>query len=319
MNKARGVPRAPSKVMSLTEAIRCFVSDGAVVGIGGQNVSRCAMAAAHEIVRQRRQNLTLVGCNLSLHADLLVGAGCVRRIECGTANLERFGPAYQCRAAIEDKRIEVEDYDHLTMLSRFLAGQLGLPFIPVTAPVGTDLIEPSSPSTGKKFHLVTNPWRDDEQVLVVPALSPEVSIVHVQCSDELGNLVIEGVLHHEPDMIRASQATIVTAERLVTSAEIRRRPSATIISGHFVTAVVEQRFGAYPTATYGYYDYDAEHIACYQACAREGGLAYQRYLDRFIRDVACFDDFVARFDNFVARRGGMRRLKQLERAMRQQR
>jgi glutaconate CoA-transferase subunit A len=282
-----------NKVTSLQQAVASFVKDGAVVGIGGQNISRCAIAIAHEIIRQHRRDLTLVGCNLSMHADLLVGAGTVRRIECGTANLERFGPAHQCRRAIEEQRIEVEDFDHLSMLSRFLAAEMGVPFMPVNTPLGTDLIHSSAQSTMQKFCEMQNPWDAGERVLLAPALHPDVSILHVQFADELGNVVIHGVLHHEPEMVRASRATIVTCEQLIPSEEIRRGRYLTTFPFHFVDAVVPQHFGAYPTGTYGFYSHHEEEIGRYQHCAREGGVTYDRYLDEHVYGCPSFDLYLS--------------------------
>lgn len=282
--------------MSLSEAVAAYVGDGAVVGVGGQNLSRCAMAIAHEIIRQRRRNLTLVGCNLSLHADLLVGAGAVRRLECGTANLERFGPAHQCRRAIEEQRIEIEDFDHLSMLCRFLAAELGLPFMPVDAPLGTDLCRPSASATRKKFHEMQNPWRPTERVLLAPSLHPDVSILHVHYADGLGNVVIEGMLHHEPEMVRASTATIVTCEKLVATEDFRAGRYVATLPHYCVDAVVLQPFGAYPTSTYGLYSYDAAEIRRYQRCALEGGPDFDSFLDEHVYGCRSFDAYLNRGD-----------------------
>jgi glutaconate CoA-transferase subunit A len=291
----RNAPKR-NKITNLAEAVASYVRDGSVLGIGGQNLSRCAVAIAHEIIRQRRRNLTLVGCNLSLHADMLVGAGAVRRIECGTANLERFGAAHQCRRAIEEQRVEIEDFDHLSMLSRFLAGEMGVPFMPVKSPLGTDLVHASAPSTTRKFHELQNPWRSDENVLLVPALHPDVSILHVHCADKLGNVIIDGMLHHEPEMVRASAATIVTCEKLVQSEEIRSGKYAVTLPYYCIDAVVVQPFGAYPTSTYGLYSYDETELRRYQRYALEDSIAFRSYLEEHVYGCASFDAYLDRDD-----------------------
>lgn len=296
-----------AKVMTLREAVRRFVFDGAVVGVGGQNVSRCAVAAAHEIIRQRRKNLTLVGCNLSIHADMLVGAGSVCRCICGSVNVERFGVAFRCREAIETGSLVIEDHDHLTMISRFLAGEMGLPFIPLNSFVGSDMANECAGA----YRLVLDPWRYGIEVPVIRALNPDVSIVHVQRTDELGNLLVEGVLHHEPEMIRASKATIVTCEELVDSDTLRREALNASIPYHFIDAVVEQPLGAYPTGTHGYYNYDGDHIRVYQAYARAGGRSYEEYLATYVYGSATFDEFLdkaADKDRFARLRDEMRRM-----------
>ncbi len=113
-----------NKIVTAAEAVRRYVFDGAVLGMGGQTIGRCAIAFIHEIVRQRKKNLTLVGCNLAINMDILVGAGLVKRTECGTGNMERFGTAFSWRRAVESGDVENEDYSHLAMVICFLGGAL---------------------------------------------------------------------------------------------------------------------------------------------------------------------------------------------------
>ncbi len=298
------------KVMGLKEAVSRFVFDGAVVGLGGQNIGRCAMAAVHEIIRQGKRNLTLVGCNLSISMDLLVGAGLVRRCEGGSGNLERFGSTFCWRRKVQSGEIEMEDFSHLGMVSRFLAGEMGLPFMPTKSLLGSDILVHSAPSTVKKYEVVDNPWNPGEAVVLLPALNPDVSIVHVQKSDSMGNMIIEGFTTHEPEMVRASRHTIVTCEEIIESRQIRSDPERTTLPPLYVSAVVHQPWGAHPTSTFRYYDYDAEHLRYYQECARAGGGQFQAYLDRFV--VGCES-----FQAYLEKVGGKERRLQLEEAMRQ--
>ena len=276
--------------MTAAEAVERFVHDGAIVGMGGQSIGRCAMAVTHEIVRQGVKDLTLVGCNLSMSMDLLVGAGLARRTECGTGNLERFGTTFRWRQAIEEGTLEVEDYSHLAMASRFLAGALGLPFMPSKSLLGSDILNKQIANGSSSFRVIDNPWDPDEPVLLLPACTPDVSIVHAQKADEMGNIVIEGFTTQEPEMVRASSAVIVSCEELITSDEIRKDPERTTVPYIFVDAVVVQPWGSYPTSTYGHYEHDPEHLRRYQACARPGGEAYEGYLKEFIYDCATFDE-----------------------------
>jgi len=280
------------KVMPLGEAVARFVRDGASIGLGGQNIGRCAMAAAHEIVRQGPRGLTIYGCNLSISMDLLVGAGLVRRCESGTGNLERFGTTFCWRRGIEQGTLEVEDYSHLAMVSRFLAGEMGVPFMPVKSLLGSDILTYASGSGQKKFEVIDNPWNRGEPVVLVPAVTPDVSIIHVQKADPLGNVIMEGFATHEPEMVRASHHTIVTCEELVDTDEIRRDPERTTIAYPHVSAVVPQPWGAYPTSVYRYYDYDGEEITRYQAAARAGGDEYRRYLDEHVYGCETFEAYL---------------------------
>ncbi len=297
-----------SKVMGLKEAVSRFVFNGAVVGLGGQNIGRCAMAAVHEIIRQGKRDLTLVGCNLSISMDLLVGADLVRRCEGGSGNLERFGSTFCWRRKVQSGEVEMEDFSHLGMVSRFLAGEMGLPFMPIKSLLGSDILIHSAPSTVKKLDTIDNPWNPGEAVVLLPALNPDVSIVHVQKSDSMGNMIIEGFTTHEPEMVRASKHTIVTCEEIIDTGQIRSDPERTTLPHLYVSAVVHQPWGAHPTSTYRYYDYDADHLRFYQGCARAGGGQFKDYLDRFVYGCESFQDYLEKV-------GGKERLWQLEEAM----
>jgi glutaconate CoA-transferase, subunit A len=299
------------KVMSAAEAVARFIRPGAVLGMGGQNVGRCPMALSHEIIRQRIGDLTVVGCNLSISMDQLVGAGLVRRCIGGSGNLERFGTTFCWRRGIEDGTLDVEDLSHLAMVTRFLAGEMGVPFMPTRSLLGSDLLGPSGKSGPSKAVVIDNPWKPGEPIVLVPALAPDVSIVHVQRADRTGNLVVDGFTTHEPEMIRASRHVIASCEELVPEETVRRHPEHTTIPFLYVSAVVVQPFGAYPTSTYRYYDYDADQVTAYQEAARAGPQAVAQYLQEHVWGVATFD---AHLDRAA---GGDRReaLRQAMRAM----
>jgi len=294
--------------MTLKEAVQKYVFDGAVVGMGGQNIARCQTATVHEIIRQGKKNLTVVGCNLSKQGDQLVAAGLVKRAECGSVNLERFGTTFSFKRAIEQKRMEIEDYSHCSMVSRFLAAEMDIPFIPCRSLLGSDILTSKAPSTKKKYELVDNPWNKGEKVMLLPALSPDVAIVHVQKADEIGDLIMEGISFHEPELIRASKTCIVTCEELISSEEIRHNPDRTTIPYHFVDAVVEVPFGAHPTNVHRYYTYDGDHIRFYQGCAREGGDALKKYLDDYVYSCATFEDYLEKV-------GGIKKMLELRKIM----
>jgi hypothetical protein len=202
----------------------------------------------------------------------------------------------------------MEDFSHLAMVSRFLAGEMGLPFMPTKSLLGSDLLAYTSGGHKKKFEIVENPWNSGEPVVLLPAVNPDVSIVHVQRADPMGNLFIEGFSTHEPEMIRASGTVIVTCEELVSTEEARRHPERTTIPFLHVSAVVHQPWGAHPTSVHRYYDYDGEHIHHYQACARQGGQALRDYLDRYVSGCRTFEEYLERI-------GGSARLEGLRTSM----
>jgi glutaconate CoA-transferase subunit A len=297
-----------SKVMTAEEAVRRFISDGALVGMGGQSIGRSAMCIYHEMIRQRKKDLTLVGCNLSIPMDMMVGLGLVRRTECGTGNLERFGTTHSWRKAIEQGKLVNEDYSHLAMVTRFLGGEMGLPFMAIQSLLGSDILAKKSSSTGKKHEIIDNPWNPGEKVVLLPSLNPDVSIIHAQKADEPGNLIIEGFLAHEPEMIRASRAVIVSCEEVVSSNEIRQYPERTTIPYVYVSAVVHQPWGAHPTSVYRCYAHDGEHMREYQKAAREGGPAFEAYMEKYLFSCANFDEYLEKV-------GGLRKYNRLRQEM----
>jgi len=275
--------------MSLPEAVG-IIKNGDVVGLGGFTLSRSQIALTHEIIRQKKSDLTLVSTSTSIQMDLMVAAGCVRRIEHGAASLERFGLTYNFRRAVERGEIQVEDYTHLGMASRFLAGEMGLPFMPVKGFTGTGL-ELSLIQEEKKLARVTNPFSQQEDVVLLPALNPDVAIIHAQKADEMGNVVIDGCTFHEVQVARASERVIVTVEQIVPVDSILKDPERTTIPFIYVDAVVHQPWGAYPTSCYGFYDYDRTHLGYYQECAQDPA-RMEQYIKKYILDVSSFDEFL---------------------------
>ncbi|MDA8311289.1 MAG: CoA transferase subunit A [Actinomycetota bacterium] len=283
------------KVMSAAEAVRRFVLPGSIVGMGGQNINRCPMALVHEIVRQGVGGLVLMGCNLSLPADILVAAGLVVRTEQGSGNLERYGTLFAWRRAVERGEIVVEDHSHLTMVTRFLAGSLGLPFIPTLSLLGSDMAPPADGTPRGSMAAAVDPWAGQPVVLLRKA-RPDVSLLHVHAADARGNVIIEGVTSHEIEMAKASAVTIVTCEELVEDHEVSRRPEQVSLPSAYVGAVVVQPFGAFPTSVYRRYDFSEDDIVEYQSVARAGDADVRRWLDEHVRAVADFDGFLARRD-----------------------
>ena len=194
------------------------------------------------------------------------------------------------------------------MASRFLAASLGLPFMPSKSLLGTDNLNKKSFDGEKPFEIIENPWDPGDPVVLLPALAPDVSIVHAQKADEMGNVVVEGFTTQEPEMMKASKAVIVSCEQLIATDEIRRDPDRTTVPYLFVDAVVEQPWGGYPTSVYKCYEVDAEHLTMYQALARRGGSEYESYLDEYVKD--CGD-----FNEHLEKAAGVAKLNQLRSLM----
>ena len=274
------------------------------VGIGGQNINRCPMALVHEVVRQRINHLTAVGCNLSLPLDVLVAAGLIDHTEQGSGNLEKYGVLFSWRRALESGTVTTTDHSHLAMATRFLAGAMGVPFMPSRSLLGSDILV--GMREAGVATLIDDPFGSDPVVLL-KAQVPDVALVHVSRADELGNAVIDGVSSHEVDMVRASKTTILSAEEVLPAGAFTAEPERVTISAAHVTAVVEQRFGAFPTSVYRDYDYAEEHVQDYQRRAKSGQTSVATWLEHNVTGHESFDDYLAANDPAGALRAALER------------
>ncbi len=275
------------------------------------------MAAVYEIIRQKKKNLHLYAHSNGQGVDELIGGECVERIEIAYAGTGRFAPTcIRFRKAVQSRRIEVEDYSNYHMTLRFMAGSMGVPFLPTRSGLGTDIISkwgfgasfrkdnPKIPD--KKLQVIDNPfrnWGQTSQVVAVPAIHPDITILHVQKADSLGNVRIEGLPFADVVQAKAARRVIVTCEELVESDFLRKYSDCNQIPSFCVDAVVHLPWGAYPTACYNYYDYDPVYLKNYGKWAQTDD-TYRNYLDRFVFQV---DDHQIRIE-----RAGKNRKEQLK-------
>jgi len=269
------------KVKTIAEIVRS-IPDGAHVALGGFAIARNVIVAAHEMIRQGKKNLTISQGVAGLDTDLLVGAGAVGRLIIGGGSLDRFGPVHCVNRARETKSLQAEDYTSLSLCFRYLAGALGLSFIPIKSLLSSEILERlEAGEAAKDVHRMKCPFTG-EDYLAMRALNPDVTFVHVQKADALGNCRIDGPRWENEEQAKAANRIVVIAEEIISTDEIRNEPERTIIPGHRVDAVVHQPFGAHPTAVYGRYDYDADHLRLYVGHSKKGG-AIGAYLDEYVR------------------------------------
>jgi glutaconate CoA-transferase subunit A len=207
-------------------------------------------AAGHEIIRQGRKDLTLARATPDLIYDQMVAAGCARKVIFSYMGNPGVGSLRFVRAELEAGRLEWEEYSHFGMISRLQAGATGLPFMPMNPTAAGDL-ERANPN----HRTVTDPYSGRE-VVVVPALNPDVAIVHVQRCDAQGNAQIWGIIGEQKEAAFAARHVILTAEEIVDEAVIRSDPNRTLIPGFIVDAVCHVPYAAHPSYTQGYYDRD---------------------------------------------------------------
>jgi glutaconate CoA-transferase, subunit A len=271
-----------SKVSSLSDAVSS-VPNSSHVALSGFATARCTMAFAHEVIRKGLKELTVSQCVGAMDADLLIGAGAVERIIYGGGSRGRSGQHSCLNRAIEQGTLLTEELSSLSMTFRYLAGSLGLPFIPIRSLNGSDILKQLQEITPSPVSTLKDPFTGDDWLVIKP-LIPDVAVVQVQVADEEGNAWILGPRWDNEEQVKASNRVIVITEELVSTETIRRYPERTLIPGFKVSHVVHLPFSAHPTSVYGVYDFDKEHIRLYADASRtpEG---FAEYLDEYVYGV----------------------------------
>jgi len=238
-----------SKLMSMREAMAQHVPSGSMVLLGAQLEQMIPFAAGHELIRQGRRDLTLVGPISDILFDQMIGAGCASRVMAAWVGNVSAGVGYCFRRAVErniPRRLEVVDYSNFTLALALQAGAMGVPFMPTYATLGSDLLKKNG-----NLREFSSPV-SEETLVAVRALRPDVAILHVQRADALGNAHLWGSVGVAVDGARASRKIIVIAEEIVEPAIISSDPNRTLIPGFLVSAVVHEPGGAHPSPVQGY-------------------------------------------------------------------
>lgn len=270
------------KRITLEEAAK-LVSDGDGLFWGGFGYQRPPIAFAHELVRQKKRNLTIYTCGSEVDLEIMAGAGVASRFEIAFSAIEALGLSNNIRRRVSEGALQVEDYSNLAMAMRFLGGALNVPFMPVRSMMGTDMVRLARYRGDKKLKVIDCPFTG-EKICLVPSLQPEFSIVHVQRVDKSGNAQIDGIVGEDLEGSRCGKKLIVLAEELVDKAEIRTRPDQTKIPAMYVSHVVILPYVAHPMMCHDYYDYDLEHLMMFHKLTKtEEG--WQEYLDNYINSV----------------------------------
>ncbi len=301
--------QSADKRMPLKEAVSRFVPDGAHLSIGGFTINRNPMAAVYEIMRQKKRHLHLYAHSNGQGVDELIGAGCVDRLEIAYAGSGRFAPTcIRFRKAVETGQILVEDYTNYQMTLRFMAGAMGVPFLPTRSTLGSDIVNrwgfsetarrdnPRLPDC--KLVVMDNPfdgWCDTDRVVLVPAINPDVSIIHVQAADHQGTARISGLPFADVEQAKAARHLIVTCEKLVEAGQLRLAPDQNQIPFFCVDAVVHVPMGAWPTACYRHYDYDPARLHQYRHAALDDQ-RHRAYLETEIFSSKSHEAMMAKID-----------------------
>jgi glutaconate CoA-transferase subunit A len=257
---------AESKLMTMQEAIERHVPSGSMVLLGAELEQMIPFAAGHELIRQGRRDLTLVGPISDILFDQLIGAGCVSRVMAAWVGNASAGLAYCFRRAVESgipRPIDVVDYSNFTIALALHAAALGVPFLPTYATLGSDLLQKNG-----NLRVFSSPV-SEEKLVAVRSLRPDIAILQAQRADVFGNAHKWGSLGVAVDGARAARRVIVVAEEIVEPGVIASDPNRTLLPGFLVAAVVNEPWGAHPSPVQGYYGRDHAFFAEYHEQTRE--------------------------------------------------
>jgi len=264
------------------------VRDGDTVAIEGFTHLIC-FAAGHEIIRQRRRDLTLCRLTPDLVYDQMIAAGVARKLVFSWLGNPGVGSLHAVRRVTEGDRatLELEEYSHFGMVARYTAGAMKLPFFPLRSYAETDL-----PTANPLIRPIQSPYGGD-QVYAVPPLAPDVTIIHAQRADAAGNTQVWGLLGCQKEAAFAADRVIVVVEELVDEAVIRADPNRTILPGLVVDAVVVEPWGAHPSYAQGHYDRDNAFYLDWDAISRDAG-SLDAWLDEWVHGVASRSEYLAK-------------------------
>ena len=278
------------KVATMRDAVSTLVRDGDTVAIEGFTHLIC-FAAGHEIIRQRRRDLTLARMTPDVVYDQMIGAGVASKLIFSWLGNPGVGSLHAVRRRIEGadpEPLEIEEYSHFGMVCRYMAGASNLPFFPIRSYYESDI-----PKVNRNIVPMRSPYGDDE-VFVVPPLKPDVSIVHAQRADRDGNTQIWGLLGCQKEAAFAADRVIVVVEELVDAATIRKDPNRTVIPGVIVDAVVEEPFACHPSFAQGYYDRDNTFYLEWDRIARDAD-TLEAWLQEWVYGLENHAEYVAKW------------------------
>jgi len=268
------------------EAVERFIPDGSYLASGGFGHIRVAMSIIYEIIRRKRRNLAIAGKTAVHDLDTLIGAGCVSKVEAAYSfGHELRGLSAAGRRAVESGKVKVvAETSNAGYQWRFLAGMMGVPFVPARNLLGTDTLKYSSAK------VATDPFTG-KPVTLIPSCNPDVVLMHVPRCDKYGNCQIDGILIMDYELARSARRLIVTTETIIDDAEIRRTPWRTVIPYMYVDAVIEVPYGSHPCQMPYLYFFDEEIIGEWMSLSKtDEGAA--RFFDKYVHGVKDFGEYL---------------------------
>jgi len=275
-----------SKLVTMREAVASLVPDGASVALGLQMEQNIPFAAGHEIIRQKKRGLRLIGPISDILFDQMIAGGCVSEIVAAWVGNVMMGSAYNFRRAAESGAVKVFNMTNFSIALGLQAGAMGVPFIPTRTAMGSDV-----PKGNHFYYGIFSPFEGKEPLLAVRAINPDVTIVHAQRADAEGNAHNWGSFGVMLEAVRAAKHVIVVAEEIVDPDVIASDPNRTVIPGFLVSAVVECPYGAHPSPVQGYYKRDDAFFREYHQQTKTQ-VESAAWLERWVHGVAECEQYV---------------------------
>lgn len=296
-----------SKIKTIQEAVS-LIKDGDQILTGGWTIIRRPMGVAHEIIRQHKKNLHLVCGTAGSDSDLLIGAGCVAIGEQGYVGQEKFGPAYNFQRAVaegpEASGLTYDDNSLYFAWLRIQAAAMGVPFLPTVSVFGSDILNPEYDTlkdmrgknpklANKKYEVMKDPFFEGREVILVPAIRPDVAVVHAHEGSEDGTIHMKNAPFGDRIVAMSAPTTIVTVEKIVSNEEMAKHPADNLLPGMYVTAVVELPYGAHPTQMPHCYDNDPWYYKEYQAASKSKE-SFTQFVQEWILDTKDHQGYLAK-------------------------
>jgi acyl CoA:acetate/3-ketoacid CoA transferase alpha subunit len=291
-----------SKIMNLTDAVR-EIPDGAEIAFGGFAITRSPIAFFNELIRQGKKDLIVYQDVVCMGTDMLVGSGAIKRLSYGGGSLDRFGRVERINDAYEKGTIDAREFSGLSIAYRFLAGSLGIPFIPTKILLGTDMIENLQKKNDDSLMITLSPFDEDEKLVLLKSLQPDYAVIHAPYADEKGNVMIDGPVW-DLEMGKAAKKLYVTVDQIVSNEFVKMHPEKVTIPNIYVHGIIEVPYGAYPTAVYKMYDYDGDMLTKYAKCNKK-----QEDFDEFMKEYVLG---TKDHDEFLEKCGGVKMLSKIK-------
>ena len=283
-------PKSTSEKLTTIEGAAARVQDGDHVAFGGCLFSRTPLALVRALLRRHPKGLTISRNLMCYEGEWCMVAGAVDKVVTSWMGIGLpWGLSKIVREYVESGRVPMEEWSHLALGLRYRAAAMGVPFLPSLTMMGSSLVDVGGSKT------IDCPYTG-EKLLAVPALFPDVAMLHVHRADRFGNCQIDGYPHMDADLAKAAATVLVTAEAIVPEDDIRLHPDRTLVPGFMVDALVHVPYGSYPHECYGLYDAEPDHFSAYvERIARRGAAGVQDYLERYVYGPATHAEYLALF------------------------